>query len=97
MPTNNSLYRTICFRNGAHTSGYPVPHLLAMEFVQLPNSTRGKDSEIRLYFSSECVQVEGYSLRLLWETLVCEMPEEIKLGTGRTDEGEYTVTNLILP
>lgn len=94
MQTNDAVYRTILFREKERGWGYPVAHLLAMEFGKPEASTEDYDSKVRMYFSSEVVQIEGKSLRLLWDQLISELPEEIRCDTFTTSAGKYTVANI---
>jgi hypothetical protein len=92
---NDTLYRTILLRKGSQGWGFPVPHLLAMRFAKSEKPTEKIDSEIRLYFSSEAMKIEGTSLRVLWNQLLSGLlEEEIRCDTYTVGAETYTVTNI---
>ena len=95
MSTQNAdvPYPTISFRQDG-TWGYPVPHLMAMQYVATNAPAEGIDSEINFFFTSESVRIKGEGLRILWDKLVMELPELIAVDTFKTDAGTYIVREL---
>ena len=73
------LCRIISFQQ-SHTWGYPVPHLLGIQFIQLDPPAKTHDSEIYFHFSSERVRVQGNKLRFFWDQIVIMLPASIRPG-----------------
>jgi len=92
--TNDTLYRVLMFRKGPQGWGYPMPHLLAMNFAKRAQPSTEIDSEIRLYFSTQAVKIEGTSLRVLWNILLTEPPEEIVCGVLKQDGNSCIIANI---